>query len=258
LKYLLLIIIAGFFISFSPQQNEDLRKYSYLIRGFKVRKVASNGISKHTYTGTGFFIRKNGKVVLVTADHIFNKDASVMLQAYWVIVFNKKTNKQDSINIGDLSKIGKIQPDEYIKNYKDAIAIPITISGSYKINSIEKFLIPYNEDYRKIDHYINYSFPGNAKFPYLPTLDIGNVNADINSPLGYGKDGVLDTVAYPLISKSKKFDMGSSGSPVFFILKNNKIEFGGIGIAKSLPSLNIITIKPKIVYKVAMAALGTK
>lgn len=219
-------------IANSENYNEDsLKKYSYLLT---ILQKSTTGSSQLIIAGlgSGFFVRNNNKIFLISANHVFTGNDpmhNTKHDLYGDILgfdYIKKDGQRGSKYIY-LDSIKKANPPFYFNESPDLIAFEITgIPYNENIYSIEKFILPTNDKDYLEDSICVWGYP------FVPTEEFYALDAPVFNISKYkGKifKGELKDNPYRKIDSlnniiTPKSITGISGSPVF--LKKIKTENG--------------------------------
>ncbi len=211
---------------------DSLKEYSKLLTLTKKTSKQDN----YTVIGiaTGFFIRKEKKLYLVSANHVFTGNDPFRVNrvdslAPDLMMFRyKMDNERDTfINIY-LDSIKKIYPPKSINDCPDAIAYEIDLPQSSQIKSIENFVYK-DVDINKYDSLFFWGFPAQSS-------DMNqSLRYYIENPMPKKYRGIC-TIPFDSLnfSGSPVENYGSSGSPVFTKkVINGKEQLVFIGIMSS-------------------------
>lgn len=260
--FLLLVLVCQQYYSFSQKtiERDSLYKYSYFIYGDN----SSTSIEK----GTGFFIKKNHKIYLVTANHVltgwnvFKKYKEVPYpDTMYVRLYNKITLQPDFIPIPIVDFKAR-NYGFYLFEKPDICFYELKIPDYDIVYSVEKLVEKY-QDKIEVDELIVYGFPivdsRITKFDLIrlaPEKGIGKIHTDKNDSGMFKWDNTyLDTINYiGTASLNQRIGPGDSGAPVFLQSKNSKhkeIIFGGLvsGGGSVGDSVAMYIVKPLLIKK---------
>jgi hypothetical protein len=246
-------LLLLFIISFEVCKPQDsLSKYSYFFYGFTNQCKTINGQLKcRVVKSSCFLVKKENKIYLVSAAHsFFNLNhAGQALPTYiyptrfYLRVFTKITGLPDTLAFNVPPK----PADDYFLNNVDAFAIEINIPNKYIINTIEKFFPKIGRSFKKPIGAVMYGY-----------LDKQGVD-DLNQPVikcTLSPETYFDSISITenksesdagLVKLGGEAGAGNSGSPLFLILANSKIIFGGLCMATN--NGKIVFVRPKDVIK---------
>jgi len=261
------LICTAIFLSFTSlclaqHDYDSLRKYSYYIIGTYDQLDSGTVVARGRITGTGYFVRNDGRTFFVTAKHVLaGTDESC----------NKVIPPDDQGNmmISLVNDAGIMQPEfltlnaktirdtaacNYLQNSPDIIAYEINNPENYTIYSIEHFLPAYLPKERgKI-----------ITFGYRDSLDVDDgtpvsresiplVTKDYGFYSNYrfyrGKENGRDSINYLVEQKDAFFSIrelkGHSGSPAFIKdTKRNRYIFLGTLVGMNYNTNNLSFVKP--------------
>jgi hypothetical protein len=237
MKYLLLLLLL-FLCKCSKSQNpnyDSLRKYSYAIVGSAVNKDSIRGY----YAGTCFFIKKNNRLFLVTAEHVLSSchmvDNKNDYPKYMnITIENSKGEIIESlpINISTIKDTAHC-PDPL--NHPDIIALEVKKND--KLYSVEKFLTSSFKNWDNIEMFgfpntcLNVSNPNNIIITKASNVYIKRQNTTIYNTAPTNDIGVYDSTYFFIVNKDLVVDSlmhGFSGAPIF-IKESHSNKFGIIG-----------------------------
>jgi len=244
-----LILISSFRIT-SGQENKDLlekygydslRKYSYLICGI---------INDHSANiGTGFFIRSDTNVYLVSAAHVVTGWNA--MKEKW----DKNYPDRFFIKLPDRATGDDILCAINVKAYKkkmvpfsvwdkpDIFIYKVKNPSSYIINSIENLIVDTVGNYLdEMNRVFGYGFASYAHFSdFHSLLVLSPTLIDAHTVMKYEampdvrEDNLPDSMHFiiaPVYSWKNNFGKGASGAPVFIYSdKLGRFIFGGVVIA---------------------------
>ena len=262
------ILLLQSLISFSQNDYDSLRKYSYYIVGSYDNLDSGVVVSTGKITGTGYFIRHDNSMFFITAKHVLAGTDELC---------NKKIPADDAglMTISLVNDAGIIQPElitlnvkairdtaacSYLQNSPDIISYEIYNPENYKIYSVEHFLPGYiPKDWGKI-----------VTFGYRDSLDvtagalIGRKSIPIvinrygfynNYKFYRGKENGVDSINYLVERRDSLFSIrelqGHSGSPAFIRdNKRNKYVFLGTLVGMSYVNNNLSFVKPRFIKRI--------
>ena len=144
MKYILLAFISIAFSILSYGQDDTLAKYSYCIWGLQMKPTP------HSISGTGFFVRNNGKLLFVTANHVVSawkengkKDEDFPNQmTIWA------TNQDGTINYSqqiliDITNVKKYAPFPVGAVVPDIVSLEVFVPTDIVIYSLENYFSAY-------------------------------------------------------------------------------------------------------------------
>jgi hypothetical protein len=220
-------------------RNDSLSKYSYLLVGNAYGAI---------HYGTGFFIRTQRHLFLVSAQHIFSgrdafgHDILPLADTLSVRCSNQISDGQYCLKIALKPIREKIPADSFYKN-PDVYLYQVNTDDLSQINSIEEFIGQVPD--ARPDSVISFGYGGgsivgnyysNNLATALPLKYTGNVAISVNSFSFFKDYNVIDTNLYAVIPK---LTGGMSGSPIFLIFGNNSpnkmILFGGVAMGQTQP-----------------------
>lgn len=240
----------------SVYSQDSLMKYSYFVYGKK--QVGKNIDSKQ---GTCLFIRKGGKIFLVSAKHVFtvwqSNDSSISTKRFdtLYIRFPKSDGKGAVFHPIDVRRYNDQIEGSYYYKDPDLFVIEFKAAEKYQINSIEKLF--NNSLGNKNDNFICFGFPSAKNetpnnFMFVSAKNFrGTLISSLNENLNYQDRRrnvkVADAINYAVTTRSNVYGGGYSGAPVFIQDgKSRKWYFGGI-VSQGLPIDRLVFIvKPSI------------
>ncbi|MEP7165667.1 MAG: hypothetical protein ABI741_13290 [Ferruginibacter sp.] len=267
-QLIIAIILLQSIPCFSQNDYDSLRKYSYYIVGTYENWDSDSLVSTAKITGTGYFIRNEGKTFFITAKHVLagtdelcrkvipDDDQGLMTIS---LVNDSGIIQQEVINL-NVKKIRDTAACNYLQNSPDIIAYEIFNPGNYKIYSIENFIPAYlPKDRGKI-----------ITFGYRDSLDIANgslISREsipiVTNHYGFynnykfyrGKENGVDSINYLVELKDSLFSIqelkGHSGSPAFIKdNKRNRFIFLGTLVGMSYVNNNLSFVKPSFIKKI--------
>ena len=224
MKYFFIPVLLFHTLSLVAQKTgNSFEKYSYSILGFNMGRPAF---------GTGFFIRKNKGIYLVTALHVINGcNVKGVKNDFMPDITNVliKSNKEKPVCNLDVTNIKKIPC--FDTRYKADVAI-IKIDSVWEpyINSVEGFIKkPYSKKYgaAMIWGYPMLSYWQNNQFDFDPPISHVKLEKDsfkIYTPVD--SKGEPDSINYlfarTCVKRNDTLSGGYSGSPVFLQYKKTK------------------------------------
>lgn len=213
--------------------TDTLSKYSYDLFTYL---ATNNGVLPTA--GTGFFIRANNKIFLITANHVLcGCDDNLKKMSPYPNLWNIL-----NLDVTDNGKLISLNT-KYFRDTCTCLAISkksdIAIHEmdskyyNYPLNSIEEFISPRYHEY---DSFAVFGFPGTgysrhpSGFGYMPPEKI--------TFTAYDSTSLMDDFNYyfniPNIDSIKR---GHSGSPVFIRnKKNKKWRICGVVVAETIDS----------------------
>lgn len=210
LLFLLLIQIMGHSYYLQAQiENEELKKYSYPIYGFK-------GMTP--MTGTGFFIKRKGNLYLITAKHVLSscRENGIKVKHYpdtmnVYVKFSDTTYGLIEMDIREIRDTTKCL-SEIIE--LDAGIIKLDTAWNNYVNSVERFIA---EPYPEYDKCFIWGYPFH-KYVVNDSFDI-NVGAS------------LINFIYPNFRMTRQFIDSSSlvEDSLNYIISSNGFEWNKIG-----------------------------
>lgn len=234
--------------------TSSLYKYTYLLYG-KTR-------SGRVVQASGFLVKKNNQVYLVTACHVINgwhfesfeKEDSYP-DTLFLRVNIKNTDSSLFIPI-DISKIKNIksQPD-----WPDVYFYRLTLNPILELYTIDALIVKNEPAASSPEHVLVYGFqPGELDFERSGFLKLKPQKTVTHFP---DKDAyACSPMAYEVSYSGNTLGPGNSGSPVFFLSetlangkKTLKVLFGGLLFAGN-PSLHRASvIRPEVIKNLLMA-----
>jgi hypothetical protein len=233
----------------------SLQKYSYLIFGFyDVNKIGDSVDFKMT-GGTGFFIRKNGKIYLISAKHVLTPCNPDSLEKVIHFPDSLRIRMIDSAGTYsfipiDIRKIKDTVTCDYHSDDPDVFCMEFKDTSGYIINSIENLIEPIVPENDSCKIYL-YGFPSlYTKVTQETILPFKTQQSTFSS--GYYYANSLDSRKVNFMMKGTDIlpRKGCSGSPVFLKFKNkSNYVFGGVLTrADTISALSII-VKSKFVIE---------
>jgi|GEM_PF-4622075 len=218
-------IIIIFFLNFNLFAKVNTIDYSYLLFRF----IDENNINQ----GTGFFLKKNNILYLVTAAHNFHTDKTSKIKTAedFYLRMPKSDNSFDMIRIEN----NPINKKDIEYQNLDVNFYKVDIPESYNVNIINieekrnfevKTLISYgysvvDDNSDNLQKYIN---------EIRPTEFQSSIFGSYENPIRYD-DGTIDFNNFAGIFISTTLGKGSSGSPVFSkTISNGKEVFEFVGL----------------------------
>jgi hypothetical protein len=240
-------------LSFSQQSEESLSKYSYLIYG----SVNSKTLEK----GTGFFIRNNGKLFLLTANHVLTGwdcnhyyHKSPFPDTMYVRVNRLNSADFDFIPI-NISKFKRIDFNYYYYQKPDICIYEMSLPKTDTVYSIEKLLM--RGSVHAVDtNIVAYGFPiipaktkndiilTHPTFAKATAISVSSNVKEWRHP----ESGIIDSINYQAsIISEYQISGGFSGAPVFL-----KSQFGYFfaGVINGGTDKAIIIVRPRFIYMV--------
>ena len=236
--------------SFIPP--DSLKKYSYRLSGYI---ISPNSIQP--FGGTCFFVKKYGKVFLVTAKHVItgcnDKNEKTLGYPSKMSIVHEDTSTQTAfsiqIDISELQKKYGCLPSEIDL---DAVAFEIIDSNAHKLFSVENFIKP---PFEKIDNIEMFGFPGEKDikdgmlvYGSASHFHLNGSGSLFASPIiDSSTRKVVDSLNWYINNDSITLNINShhgySGSPIFLKDLNSK-NWRICGIYSGL-ILDATTEKPK-------------
>ena len=228
---------------------DNFQDYSYLL--FLGKKHAqSNSING---IGTGFFIREDNKLYLVSAEHVLTGNdpfrvirVDSLSPDFLVFYYNKTNDSDKGFENLLLDSIKKTHPPRKIEDHADLITYPINLPANAQIKSIEGTISPSTE----LNVGDSVFFWG---FPKVKAQPDSNTMYYYQNPHPIKYNGVVvglnDSLYYASIPDTKQ---GASGSPVFvkkIIKGRDRFYFVGVLCAGSELSEMAFFVKYKQVLR---------
>jgi hypothetical protein len=228
----------------------DLDKYSYYFYNYTDCKIVNNQKICRVIGATGFLIKKGNNLYLVSAAHSFfdlQHEGQEPLKYDYPRQFNlrvypKNSNVPETITV-DVSK--QHPPTNYFYSHPDVYFVKIDIPKKYQVYSVEETFTKRSKDYEKTKEGIMFGYPETGAF---------NINRPPDSAI-FETSTYLDSVniveyktenqAALKQTSGTAITKGFSGAPMFLLLPNSKIIFGGVCIATN--SMKTIFIRPSFV-----------
>jgi hypothetical protein len=256
-----LILILSFQVG-SGQESTDslmkygydsLRKYSYLISGI-INDQSAN-------IGTGFFIKSDTNVYLISAAHVLTGWDAVKEEwdkNYPDRFFIKLTDRNtgDDILCSINVKVYKKQMVPFsIWSKPDIFVYKIKDPSLYIINSIENLIVDTVANYLdEINRVFGYGFASYTHFSDFRSLvDLTPTLIDASTVMRY--DAIPDTrenhlpdsmhfMIAPISPSKNNFGRGASGAPIFiYSEKLGRFIFGGVVIALNKKGMFDIVVR---------------
>ncbi|PWT96806.1 MAG: hypothetical protein C5B52_14875 [Bacteroidetes bacterium] len=239
---------------------DSLSDYSYFLFGVKGGYFnKKSGTEAEFYFGTGFFVKQDQKVFLVSAKHVLTPcnivDSSRdddFPDSLYVRIKSRKTKRYMLYPIR--IKMDSVQCRPYYQE-ADAYAYEIKNPSKYFINSVEKFVVDDVADSSIESEAYTCGYPNvvSLNFEELmknkPKISKIKLASKLNMVLVLG-DGIYDTINYFANLDSGVLRSGNSGSPVFFQdKKDGKFIFGGLLSRGSTHTHETYFVKPKEVIE---------
>lgn len=244
----LLFLFQSIF-SYSMNDNLNLEKYSYHLIGVEWNQNT-------VINATGFFIKKNNRLFLITASHaitgwnglqqindsnhpdemeiIFQRIGSDEIEPFNIDLrpFKSRSKK---INV-------EIEPDITI------IELDIALTEKFTIHSIEDLMM--TKELNVIDSMKIFGYT-NSHPPKTHLIDIINDHCKEGSIKYLTTSKLKESINYEAQTLNGSVTQGSSGAPVFTIsTKDHSIKFNGICIAGE-PGNNkypqLLILKPEVI-----------
>jgi hypothetical protein len=230
------------------QGVDSLAKYSYYVFAFTTDCKYVNGVKIcRMVRYTAFIVQKNNKIYLVSAAHSFfdlqhkgQKPLSYIYPTHFQLrLYNKTTHLPETIDI-DVSN--KRPASNYFYSNPDVYAFEVNIPEKYEINSVEKFFTNNPNDFQKPIRGVSFGYPEflNHSLSEAPIKCILNTSTYLDLFSATENINESDAALQPIECQA---GVGDSGSPLFLILSNSKIIFGGLCIAEN--EGYVIFVRPK-------------
>jgi len=235
---------------------DTLAKYSYLLKMFSNGKLRSNG--------TGFFIKKNKRLFLVSNYHIFTSQNTTEKKPLpiefdsLVLVYKRYPDVKDVYTI-DLRKIRQESKSYFFFEYPDIYVYELTslLHPQAIIYSIENMIKPIPE--KNVSPIDVFAIGYGGKFAlYQEEIFHFTLSTSIydSVKLAYGPNH-LNAIVTNTYWASPKAEGGMSGSPVFFKYSTPNgtasieyITFGGVISSDFKISNKEAIVKPDEVTKI--------
>ncbi len=250
-KYILIIfiLISSFNMAFGQESidslkkygYDSLRKYSYLISGITKDKSAN--------IGTGFFIKQDTNVYLISAAHVltgwnaikkeWNKDYP---DTFFIKLTDRITGDDVLCLINVIAYKKKLVPFS-IWDKPDIFIYKIKNPSLYVINSIENFIVDTIANYiNEINKVFGYGFASYTHFTdFRSLLNLTPTVIDASTVMKYTvipdirENNLPDSMHFiiePIFPWKNNFGKGASGAPIFiYSEKLKRFIFGGVVIA---------------------------
>ncbi|MEO6489235.1 MAG: hypothetical protein ABIO04_04770 [Ferruginibacter sp.] len=254
-------------ISFSQNDYDSLRKYSYYIVGTHNNYESGRIVSTAKITGSGYFLRQNDKTYFITAKHVLAGTDEICQKMI-------PTDDSGVMRISLVNDAGIMQPEFitlYVKTFRDTascnylqlspdiMAFEIFNPQNNIIYSVESFLPGYlpkergkiiTFGYRDSLDVSNGSQVGRESVP-LMTQDYGFYT---NYKFYRGDENGIDSINFLVELKDSLFSIkdlkGHSGSPAF--IKDealNRYVFLGTLVGMNYIHYNLSIVKPVFLRK---------
>jgi hypothetical protein len=234
--------------------TSSLDKYTYLIYG-KTRSAC-------VVQATGFLVKKNNQVYLVTACHVINgwrfesfeKEDSYP-DTLFLRVNLKNTDSSTFVPI-DISKIKNIKSKA---DWPDVYFYKLNLSSQFKIYTLDDLIHQKEEATRVPTEVLIYGFQiGDVDFERSKFLRLKPQKAIAHFP---DKDAyACSPIVYDVGYAGNTLGPGNSGSPVYFIYESHanvrkqiKLRFGGLLFAGNAPAHSASVIRPEVIKNLLMA-----
>lgn len=264
--FLLSVTLIFYSLSANAQIDTTMQKYSYPILLMKF----IDGLSTNTFAnGTGFFLRENESIFLITALHVFSGNG--------LIEEDRRMAEYPNFAMVPIANHGAITID--VSSFIKSSALPIHLYPdivAYKIESsdmrtlkegikLDEFILSIDYLPRHVD--TDEEFEGISIFGY-PTYrreekGIHSIPSDV---LRFDKDsftfkenvkidGTVDQFNSYVFFKNHKVNIdsiyGYSGSPVFQMAKNptDNPKFLGVLVGGDKDGTYLVIIKPEYVFE---------
>ncbi|MFP5041665.1 hypothetical protein [Parasediminibacterium sp. JCM 36343] len=237
-------IVAGLLIcraSFSQEDAGSFRQYSYLLYG-----KGTNGIVTGSAAGTCFFVRKGGRLFLITAKHVLCGCGGGKKSEYYPDkLMVRRMGGMDTLAI-DISRIRDTAT--LMEPYLEPDVMAMEVPNDTAISSAERFLMP---PFRKVGRLIACGYSGSA------VMREGQLTSPAEASLmSFPKDSYLigtaqdsaspaiDSLNYCIMPKGGASGIdfrGWSGSPVFIEdARSKKWRICGVFVASSTQRQGIV------------------
>jgi len=244
-----LILVLFFHVTYGQESPDSLRKYGYdSLR--KYSYLISGIINDHSaIIGTGFFIRSDTNVYLISAAHVltgWNAVKEEWNKNYPDRFFVKLTDRTTgddilcSLNVKAYKK--KLVPFS-LWNKADIFIYKIKNPSLYIINSIENLIVDTVASYlNEINRVFGYGFASYHHFSdFHSLLHLTPTLIDASTVMRYEtlpnirENKLPDSMHFiiaPVYPWKNNFGRGASGAPVFiYSEKSGRFIFGGVVIA---------------------------
>lgn len=255
MKTLITILFLSVSIVTNSQPADSLKKYSYYLMGYLPTDtgIISGG-------GTGFFIKRNNELFLITAKHVLSGCDGFKKPDKYPDVFNAVEKDKDLVIPFSTYLVRDTALCLPFHQDPDIIAIKIDKKWYNSVNSVEGYNSP---PFLKLESTEIFGFPSidmttpfgfmalkSASHIHLPKKDIYKQAVDSAT----GK--ILDSINYRIFSKTVAFNLdqrGYSGSPVFVKdYKSKKWRIAGVAVGYGLDVSGetfLYVVNIKYVYK---------
>ena len=250
IKILLFSFLLQSLTLYAQDQDDTLKKYSYLIKAMIPDSVkVVNGVTYSKWMQcTGFLITEKGKIYLVSAAHSllgvrdgFEPPAKHPTVFY---LFVKKLNSEERVMV-EIDLTGRIPKSDssYFKTNPDFYCVQLDIPPIYELNTINSFFSKDSTDYDKAYIALMYGYPEKS---YVDSCNRVVLKMDNYFTPVHPEDNPTESDA-ALRAIDGLHGSGDSGAPLFLKLGNSKVIFGGICVATFKD--NIIFIRPELLYR---------
>ncbi len=247
LKYYSLIVLI-FFISCSAGKKntvknnsvDALEKYSYKLAGFLLPSQEDSIVS--VISGTGFFIKKENQLFLITAKHVITgceNDAKPLVHPSNITIWSPINGIIGNLDISLIKDTSICLP---FQDDPDVIAIKVNNEWRNSVNVVDEFIMPV---FKVVGNTEIFGYPASAMFQssYPRFVPPSNIHLSKKSyqyvqMVDSASGKVVDSINYWIFSKDVIFDksgQGYSGSPVFVEdIKTKKWRVAGVAVGWGL------------------------
>jgi hypothetical protein len=248
MRYCILLLVL---LTQSKHEDENsLAKYSYYFYGFTDEcKYFGNDKKCRVIGATGFLLKKNENLYLVTAAHsLFNlqHENQEPLKYKYPTKFFLKLNLKGSNAPMSFPFDVSLQhpPNNYFSNHSDVYCFKIDIPDKYQVYSIESLID--EKHYHNALKGVMYGYPDIGIFnldmePSKATFDVSTYLRTLNIT-----ENKEESQA-GLKQLSGDAGKGDSGAPLFLILNSSNVVFGGMCIASH--NDEVIFVRPNNILK---------
>jgi hypothetical protein len=237
MKFTLLLTALFFTLNSYSQNSDSLKKYSYPFSGLFMYK---GGVMPAG--GTCFFIRKNGRIFIVTAKHVVDgceskKNGIPYADFLTVFLRDSLGERTDDFISVDIRPFKNRFPCPDTVN-TDVIAFEMPKdSNNRKLYSIEHFI---KDKFRKTDFFDMYGFPSYSYLthpdayviPKVSHIHVPRKKTEFYLEWAYNDTTKIDSTYIIIANKKLCVDStlhGYSGSPIFLKeLGSNEIRVMGV------------------------------
>ena len=243
------ILLSPFNITFGQESIDSLKKYGY--DSLKKYSYLISGITKDNSgnIGTGFFIRSDTDVYLISASHVLTgwnaikKEWNKNYPDTFFIKLKDKATGDDILCLINVAAYKKNLVPFSIWDKPDIFIYKIKNPSLYVINSIEDLIVDtIANNINEINKVFGYGFASYSHFSdFHSLLNLTPTVIDASTVMKYGaipnirENSLPDSMHFiisPVFPWKNNFGNGASGAPIFiYSEKLKRFIFGGVVIA---------------------------